>query len=480
MRAVKKKKLWIYAVVTALLLVLVPGAAFAEPVDYAQATEFDTSTLAAQYAMLFDLDSGTVLTAKNTGMQVYPASTTKIMTCVLALENSDLSETVTLGEEIKQISGDSSTADLIVGEEMSMEDMLYGLMLSSGNDAANAIAVHVAGSIEAFVGMMNQKAAELGMNGTHYANAHGLHAEDHYTTLADMQLLLMHAYQNETFRTIVSTYEHTVAPTNKAPEGHVYKNSNRLLDASASNTYYQYATGVKTGFTDAAGHCLVATAEKDGLRLGALIYSSGDSARYADAAKLFFYGFESYELFDATALFVNQAPVTVQVADCDSGDVAAGTLSLVAVPDEDSPYMELSVNVKLIQSKLSEVELVLDPAEPTVTAPVAQGQEICAYRYVLGDKTLAHGKLVASRDVAARAPLFNWEGQNAQTRAGSLRWILYPLIGILALTLMILLIQSAFLRQSRRNKRRRAQTRVSGNSPLVMGDRYAGNRRKRR
>ena len=156
-------------------------------------------------------------------MQVYPASTTKIMTCVLALENSDLSETVTLGEEIKQISGDSSTADLIVGEEMSMEDMLYGLMLSSGNDAANAIAVHVAGSIEAFVGMMNQKAAELGMNGTHYANAHGLHAEDHYTTLADMQLLLMHAYQNETFRTIVSTYEHTVAPTNKAPEGHAIK-----------------------------------------------------------------------------------------------------------------------------------------------------------------------------------------------------------------------------------------------------------------
>ena len=142
--------------------------------------------------------------------------------------------------------------------------------------------------------------------------------------------------------------------------------------------------------------------------------------------------------------------------------------------------MELSANVKLIQSKLSEVELVLDPTEPTVAAPVSQGQEICAYRYVLGDKTLAHGKLVASRDVAARAPLFNWEGQNAQTRAGSLRWILYPLIGILALTLMILLIQSAFLRQSRRNKRRRAQTRASGNSPLVMGDRYAKNRRRRR
>jgi D-alanyl-D-alanine carboxypeptidase (penicillin-binding protein 5/6) len=472
-----KRRFW-SAVAMLLLLVLIPCSVVrAEPVTYAQPAAFDVETLSGQYAMLFDLDSGTVLVSKNTGMRVYPASTTKIMTCILALENGTLSDVVTMGEEILQISDDSSTADLSVSEQMTLEDLLYGLMLSSGNDAANAIAVYIAGSVDAFVNMMNEKAAALGMSGTHYVNPHGLHDEQHYTTVADMQILLRHAYENETFRNIVSQVSHTVAPTNTAPEGHEYKNSNLLLHSEYSTYYYQYATGAKTGYTSAAGYCLVATAEKDGLRLGALVYAGGEYERYADAAKLFFYGFENYELFDAAQLFSSRAPMTIQVEGASSQDVAGGQLSLVTVPDEDSAYMELSANVEIIRAHADEVELVLDPAQPSVQAPVTQGQQICRYSYVLDGKTLSAGTLVASRDVAERAPLFQWKAQDAETQAEAFRWILYPLVGILAIVCILLLVHSAFLRQSRRNKRRRAQDRARPRPPLVMGERYQDTRR---
>ncbi len=478
-----KKRIWIGMLAVLLALLLPCGTVFAQSVEWEQAEPFDMSTITAQYAMLFDLDSGTVLASKNTGMRMYPASTTKIMTCILALEHGNLSDVVTVGEEVKEISADSSTSGLWVGEELTLEQLLYGLMLSSGNDAANTIAVHIAGSLEAFVQMMNDKAAQLEMSGTHYANAHGLHDETHYTTVSDMQRLLSYAYKNETFRTIVGTKTYEVPPTNMVAEGHVFKNSNLLLHEDFSDYYYEHATGVKTGFTTPAGHCLVATAEKDGLRLGVLIYMSEEYARYSDAAKLFFYGFESYELFSPMDVFLDRAPVTVEVQGASLDDVAGGVLSLVATPDSGSSYMELSANVQKIRENAIHAELVIEPAELTVQAPVSQGQEIGRFRYVLDGTTLVEGTLTASRDVAERASVFQWKQADTKSRASTLRWTLIPLIAVLAIVCFVLMIQTAFINQSRKNQRRRAQLRASKQSAVIMMDdyyEYSQKKKKRR
>lgn len=467
-----KKKLWVGVLAMVLAMLLPCGAVFAEPMQWEEPEPLDMNTITAEYAMLFDLDSGTVLASKNTGMRLYPASTTKIMTCILALEHGNLSDKVIVGEEVKQISADSSTSGLWVGEELTLEDLLYGLMLSSGNDAANTIAVHIAGSVEAFVQMMNDKAAELEMTATHYANTHGLHDDNHYTTVSDMQRLLTYVYENETFRTIVSTKSYHVPATNMVAEGHEFKNSNLLLHEEFSAEYYQYATGVKTGFTTPAGHCLVATAEKDGLRLGALIYNSTEEERYADAAKLFFYGFESYELFSPMEVFLDRAPVTVEVQGASMDDVAGGVLSLVATPDSGSSYMELSANVKKIRENALQAQLIVEPAELSVQAPVSQGQEIGRFRYVLDGVTLVEGSLTASRDVAERASIFRWEQADTKSRASTARWLLIPLVAVLAVVCGVLIIQTAFINQSRKNQRRRAQMRASKQSAVIMMDDY--------
>ena len=245
--------------------------------------------------ILIDCDSGTVLFAKNPQEKVYPASTTKIMTLLLALERVDLRQNVTIPACAEDVPKDSSRVPIYEGEEMTWKDLLHGLMIRSGNDAANAAAYLIAGSVEGFVDLMNRKAEELGMTGTHFANPHGYHDAQHYTTALDMARLTRKAMQNEDFREIVSCREYVMAATSRRWILRI-KNNYAILDPEA-NEYYPYAFGVKTGYTNAAGRCYVGAAEKDGHTLVCAVFNSGNAAshKFIDAARLFQFGFAALD-----------------------------------------------------------------------------------------------------------------------------------------------------------------------------------------
>ena len=250
-----------------LSILLLPIRGTAEAND---STEFDLKKLAEDTVFLATLDDPTHAVLgleRNADKKRYPASTTKIMTCIIALENSDPYEMVTVGKRACNLSERNSKMGLKVNERYPMIDLLYGLMLPSGNDAAIAIAEHVGGSVSGFADLMNAKAKQIGMENSHFLNPHGLHNSDHYTTARDMALLTAYAMENETFREIVATAEYTA----KSEDGRKIelRSSNRLLRDVVVSGYtpysclYPFAIGVKTGDTHLAGKCLVAAAKRN-------------------------------------------------------------------------------------------------------------------------------------------------------------------------------------------------------------------------
>lgn len=237
---------------------------------------FAISTSATS-AVLMDVDSRRVLYARNENEKMLIASTTKIMTALVALENGDLNSTVKVSAEAANTEG--SSMYLKAGEKLTLETLLYGLMLCSGNDAAVAVAQGVAGSTDKFVKLMNQKAKELGMTHTSFANPNGLDDEKHYSTALDMAVLACAAMNNETFARIVSTRTVTVG-------GRTLTNHNKLL------SYVDGCIGLKTGYTKAAGRTLVSCARRNGQRLVAVTLQDGND--WADHAALYDYGFSVY------------------------------------------------------------------------------------------------------------------------------------------------------------------------------------------
>lgn len=245
-------------------------------------------SVSAYSAVLLNADNGDVYFEKNANEKLPMASTTKIMTALVALENSDITDTVVIDRRAVGVEG--SSIYLTEGELLTMENLLYALLLSSANDAAAAIAIEVGGSIEGFAAMMNEKAAELGLTSSHFENPHGLDSEEHYTSALDLARLTAAALENETFRKIVSTYKTTI-PMNGGTR--VLINHNKLLRS------YEGAIGVKTGFTKRSGRCLVSAAERDGLRLIAVtINAPGD---WQDHSAMLDSGFRAYHNVDALA-----------------------------------------------------------------------------------------------------------------------------------------------------------------------------------
>ena len=258
--------------------------------------------LYSKAAILVDNDSGKILYGKNENERVYPASTTKVLTAILALEKLDLTSSVVVSKAAVNLPYGSSNAALKQGEVISVKDLLYGLMLKSGNDCANVLAEAVSGSIDSFVELMNNKLKELGCDNSHFANAHGYHEDDHYTTPIDMMKILSYAIKNENFVKLISTSSYTIGKTNKTDTERVYQNTNRLIltkDDSYLSRYYEYCIGGKTGYTDEAGRTLVAYAKKGDKNLIIGVFNAPASGskdlRYTDAIALFDYGLDNFE-----------------------------------------------------------------------------------------------------------------------------------------------------------------------------------------
>ncbi len=252
----------------------------------------------APSAIVMEASTGTVLYEKDADAVHYPASITKIMTTLLALENSSLDEVVTFSEDaVYKNEGNTSHIGRDIGEEMTMEQCLYAVMLESANECAYAVAEHVSdGHYEEFINMMNEKAAELGCTNTHFNNCNGLPDENHVTTCRDMALIARAAIENSMFRQITGTVRYTIPPTNKHSEETYLNNHHQMISAHITRkNLYEYCIGGKTGYTNAAGSTLVSYAEKDGMTLICVVMQCSGT-HYTDTRTLFDYCFENFKM----------------------------------------------------------------------------------------------------------------------------------------------------------------------------------------
>ncbi len=261
-------------------------------------------SVVAESAIIMEASTGMVLYSKNINDKHYPASITKIMTALLALENCSLSETVTFSHDaVFGLEPGSAHISADVDEQLTMEQCLYALMLKSANEVANAIGEHVAGSVEKFADMMNAKAKELGCKNTHFTNPHGLHNPEHYTTAYDMALITRAAMKNQTYRTIAGTKRYIIPPTNKQTETRYLTNKHQMIYPNDYPQYaYQYTLTGKTGYTDQAGNTLVTVAKKDGLELICVVLKSKPSYcqknQYTDTISLLDYCFANFSVYN--------------------------------------------------------------------------------------------------------------------------------------------------------------------------------------
>ena len=345
-------------------------------------------TVAAKGAVLIDGDSGRILFAQNADEMLPEASCTKVMTALLALENCALSEEVTARKNAYGVPGTSIY--LSEGETLTMEQMLYGLMLRSGNDAAVAIAEHVAGSVSDFAALANARAAELNAD-AHFVNPHGLDADGHRISALGLARIMREALKHDDFRTITGT-KRKIIPWVGNEYSRVLENKNRLLST------YSGATGGKTGFTSKAGRCLVFSAERDGLELiGAVLncYTWFDTATV-----MLDYGFDNFRM--ERALEAGQEAAQVRVLSGEQSSVRA--VAAEALSGAVGIGKRVSVEVDT----------------STLTAPVRAGQVVGTARLVSGGETIDSCSLVAAETVEAwslaaaiRKVLRNWALQFA-------------------------------------------------------------------
>lgn len=275
-------------------------------------------SLSSASAIVMELSTGSVLYSKNIHARHFPASITKIMTAMLTLENCSLSETVTFTEEEARLEYGSSSCYSEPGETFSIEQLLYGIMLQSANEMCVAAADHVSGTVEDFVGLMNDRVASLGLKDTHFMNPNGLHDEDHYTSAYDMACIAREAWKNPTFQKITGTKTYAMGATNKrkAKEilGGQLLNHHQMLNGYNYPKYqYQYCVGGKTGFTSLALSTLVTYAEKDGMQLVAVIMKArdpkqGEPNEYTDTSRILDFAFEKYKKYrvDAASSEINE------------------------------------------------------------------------------------------------------------------------------------------------------------------------------
>ncbi len=265
--------LWMILLIVTLFLILSYTIASAKP---------SSLSISAKAAVLYEPETGIFLYCKNESQRLPMASTTKIMTALVAVENSSLDEKVEI--DGRAVGTEGSSAYYTSGEIVTMEELLYALLLQSANDSAVAIACHISGSVEAFADLMNEKALAMGLSDTHFDNPHGLDSEDHYTTARELALIASSALDNDIIKTIASTYKYS---SRNEKSKRTYVNHNKLLKK------YNGAIGLKTGFTKKCGRCLVGAAERDGLRFITVTLNAGDD--WNDHTKMFDLGYSTLE-----------------------------------------------------------------------------------------------------------------------------------------------------------------------------------------
>ena len=368
----------ILRLLSALLCPALLAGVFALP----SAAEGQLPAISADCAILMDADSGRVIGAKNADQRHAMASTTKIMTALTAMREVELDRVVEIAPAAVGIEG--SSVYLYAGEKLTVEDLLYAMLLESANDAAAAIAVAISGSIEAFADVMNETARTLGLTNTHFTNPHGLWDADHYTTARELGLITMHALRMPAFREIVSTYKHTI-PLNQTEGVRLLLNHNKMLKL------YDGAIGVKTGFTRKSGRCLVSAAERDGVRLIAVTLNAPDDWR--DHTAMLDYGFSvsTHHVLGSAGELTYTVPVVGGTVDCVT---VFNTAPLAVTLPADAPTPTLTVELPRM-----------------LYAPTAAGCVVGRLVWHSGDAIVGESPLVTAyptEQAAAEHPLVDW------------------------------------------------------------------------
>mgnify|MGYP001195363997 CR=1 FL=1 len=409
-------------------------------------------------AILMEAGTGTVLYEKNSYERHYPASITKIMTALLALENCSMDEMITFSHNsVYDIDpGCSIIGDIDEGDQLSMEKTMYGMMLNSGNEAAYGIAEHVAGDLPSFAEMMNQRARELGCLDTHFVNANGLHNDDHYTTAYDMALISREALKNEEFRKIVRTVRYTIEPDAYCEEPRYMKNHHKMLPGGA----YEYpgCIGGKTGYTLRANQTLVTFAKRNGIELICVTLNETSPNQFLDTQALLDYGFDQFQ--------------RVNVADVDTRYQAGQEPGLF--PDQ---FMDAAPFLKLNPSDYVVLPKPADFANATSEYQLSgNGEDAGTVKYYYGGYPIGSAKVVV--DVTEASDIFpvnasansgvsasGTEGKDSDKKEAREEKKSHPLrtffivigviLGIAAVLFAAALIRVRILREKRRRQKRR-------------------------
>lgn len=407
----------------------------------------------ADAAVVMDYDTGTILYSKNMDRQEYPASITKLMTVLLAIENSEPQERVEFSEHaIWGIERDSSHIGIRIGEVLSMEECLYGMMLESANEVCIAVAEHIAGSEEAFVQMMNDRAAQLGCTNTHFVTTNGLHDDAHYTTARDMALIAREVWKHELFRQLESNTIYKIGFTNMTGEQRWLGQQHKMMNES-TEYYYPYCAGGKTGFTDQALNTLVTYAEKDGRTLICTNLRTNGWQNYYDTQAMFNYGFDQFHQVSLNSAaagpsLLPQNPAEEAVSVTAPNSVSSSQLQTELSLEENSLIRSVTFNGYQLSRQSEDISGTLDAllkAAPAVMAkqPASVSRAVDAITRPLPGKADFWARLKNAFDA-----LPSWK---------------YPLAIILAaLVTFYLVILIVHIRRKKRKKKRRRRKNTVG------------------
>lgn len=394
--------------------------------------------ISANAAMLVSLDTNEVLFEKNADQKVYPASITKIMTTLLILESDKYNPEAKIAmteEALDLISGTGSSVSLLAaGEEITQLDLVYMVLMSSYGDCSLLAAIHFGGSVDNFVAMMNTRAQELGLTNTHYENPIGLHHEQNYTTARDTYMLTKVALQNETFKTVCESTRHTV---NASLSGKRVLSTTNLLQDNTTSYYYTYAKGVKTGYTDEAGRCLVSTASYNGYNYMCLVFGCppNEKKHFTESAELYRWAFKNFE-------FKNVADTSNPVAEI------AVDLSL------DTDYVSLYVE-KGFKSVLpkdaddSTISIKTKPFSQKVDAPITKGQVLGTADIIYAEKVIGTVNLISNENIEKSILLSTWRGIKNFFVSSAMKIVYLVIIGA------ILIFIIAVIKMNSKNSKKR-------------------------
>lgn len=426
----RKLSLLVASAILFCTVLITPASALAYEPD------FDVTSEAVY---LENLDTGAVVYEKNAGQQMYPASLTKIMTAIVVLEhvqNLD-AETAEYPLYIQDLlyGTNASLGGLIVGEQLSIRNLLYSAMVQSANESAMILADYVGGgSISAFVDMMNQKAAELGCTGTHFVNPTGLHNDSHYTTAHDMAIIAKYAMQNELFAEIVSTYAYDIGPTNKHDKLMQFSTNKMLIPSSTY--YYSPIVGIKTGSTDESGHCLVSEAVSDGYHYLCVVLGSPTTAtetymNFIETRQIYKWVFNHFTL----TTLLQQGELTAELPVKYSNDAK----SLQLVTQENV--------IQLLNDEVSpsSVQYFVEAPE-YVEAPIEEGDVIGVLHIKYADEELGTVNLVAGRSLS-----LSW----FKKVVGTIGNLLHSTVAKIIFVVIILLVAGYVYMMVQHNKKRR-------------------------